>query len=159
MRLNRLRHVRCLCLFGMALSSSSLAAQQQQTTEDTTAGLLGRDIAIVNTDGFVPIGEDPLTLSGFDPDEIPTSLNELSNIETRAYDLSLTRRDSSIYRRSVLCRAVINGESWSSNALRTRSFKMNKASSINTGTPSAFASPRAIGMRAPRSASVSGSVC
>ena len=35
--------------------------------------------------------QDPLTLSGFDPDEIPTSLNELSNIETRAYDLSLTR--------------------------------------------------------------------
>ena len=56
MRLNRLRHVRCLCLFGMALSSSSLAAQQQQTTEDTTAGLLGRDRSSLNFPVKSPYG-------------------------------------------------------------------------------------------------------
>ncbi len=55
------------------------------------AGLFEQDVVVVNTDIFVPFGEDPPTPTGFDPGEIPTSLNELSNIETRAYDLTLTR--------------------------------------------------------------------
>ena len=91
MRWNGIRHLPCLCLFGMVVSSSSSAAQQQQTTEEITAELLEQDVVIANTDIFVPFGEDSRTLAELDPDEIPTSLDELSNIETRAYDLSLTR--------------------------------------------------------------------
>ena len=82
MRMNGLRYLLCLCLFGMVPSSTSSAAQQQQTTEEITAGLFEQDVVVVNTDIFVPFGEDPPTPTGFDLGEIPTSLNELSNIET-----------------------------------------------------------------------------
>lgn len=78
-------------LGALLVSTGAAVAQERESTEEVVATLLERDVAVTNTDLFVPIGEDGPTVTGFDSDDIPTSLNELTNIETRAYDLSLTR--------------------------------------------------------------------